>query len=131
MTTRTATWTGFTAILLWSLLALFTAASGAMPPFQLAAMTFLVAGLVGVGSWAMRPHGVRALAQPPVVWLLGVGGLFGYHALYFAALKLASPAEAGLIAYLWPLLIVLLSATLPGGRLSPRHILGEIGRAHV
>ena len=41
---------------------------------------------------------------------LGVGGLFGYHALYFAALRLASPVEAGLSCYLWPLLIVLFSA---------------------
>jgi uncharacterized protein YbcI len=29
---------------------------------------------------------------------LGIGGLFGYHALYFAALKLAPPAEASLAA---------------------------------
>ena len=36
MTTRTATLIGSGAILLWSLLALFTAASGAVPPGQLA-----------------------------------------------------------------------------------------------
>lgn len=54
---------------------------------------------------------------PAPVWLVGVGGLFGYHALYFAALQLAPPAEANLINYLWPLLIVLLSAPLAGERL--------------
>ncbi len=58
------------------------------------------------------------------MWLLGVGGLFGYHALYFSALRLAPPAQAGLLAYLWPLLIVLLSALLPGERLAPRHLVG-------
>ena len=41
-------------------------------------------------------------------------GLFGYHALYFTALRNAPPVEAGLIAYLWPLLIVVFSALLPG-----------------
>ena len=126
MTTRTATSIGFTAILLWSLLALFTAASGTVPPFQLAAMTFLVAGLVGVGSWVVRPQGIRALKQRPVVWALGVGGLFGYHALYFAALRLAPPAEAGLVNYLWPLLIVLFSALLPGERLRGAHVAGAL-----
>ena len=126
MTTRAATGIGFTAILLWSLLALFTAASGAVPPFQLAAVTFLVAGLVGAASWVARPHGVRALAQPPVVWFLGVGGLFGYHALYFAALRLAPPAEAGLVNYLWPLLIVLFSSLLPGERLRAPHVAGAL-----
>ena len=35
---------------------------------------------------------------------LGISGLFGYHALYFAALKLAPPAEANLISSLWALL---------------------------
>ena len=126
-----ATLLGSGAILLWSLLALFTAASGAVPPFQLAAMCFLVGGLVGCATWALRPGGCAAglasLRQPWPVWALGIGGLFGYHALYFAALRMAPPAEAGLINYLWPLLIVLLSARLPGaGGLRPAHLLGAL-----
>jgi drug/metabolite transporter (DMT)-like permease len=56
--------------------------------------------------------------------VLGLGGLFGYHALYFAALRLAPPAESGLINYLWPLLIVLFSSLLPGERLKPAHLVG-------
>lgn len=126
MTTRTATTIGFTAILLWSLLAMFTAATGTIPPFQLAAMTFLVGGLVGVASWIVRPQGLKALRQKPVVWALGLGGLFGYHALYFAALRLAPPAESGLINYLWPLLIVLFSSLLPGEHLKRAHIVGAL-----
>ncbi len=122
-----ATLAGFGAILLWSLLALFTAASGAVPPFQLAAMTFLVGGLCGCATWIARPGRARALLQPWPVWLLGVGGLFGYHALYFSALRLAPPAEAGLINYLWPLLIVLFSARLPGsGGLRAGHLAGAV-----
>ncbi|ACL55492.1 DMT family transporter [Methylobacterium nodulans] len=127
MTVRTATLTGSGAILLWSLLALFTAASGAVPPFQLAAMTFLIGGLLGCASWIVRPSGVAALRQKPAVWALGLAGLFGYHALYFAALRLAPPAEAGLISYLWPLLIVLFSALLPGeGGLRAPHLVGAL-----
>jgi drug/metabolite transporter (DMT)-like permease len=114
LTRSAATLAGFGAIALWSLLALFTAASGTVPPFQLAAMTFLLGGLCGCSVWIARPARARALLQPWPVWLLGIGGLFGYHALYFSALRLAPPAEAGLINYLWPLLIVLFSARLPG-----------------
>jgi drug/metabolite transporter (DMT)-like permease len=55
-----------------------------------------------------------------------VGGLFGYHALYFAALQLAPPAEANLVNYLWPLLIVLLSAPLAGEKLGWPHLLGAL-----
>jgi drug/metabolite transporter (DMT)-like permease len=126
MTTRTATTIGLIAILLWSMLALFTAATGTIPPFQLNAMTFLVGGLIGVVSWIVRPQGLKALRQKPVVWALGIGGLFGYHALYFAALRWAPPAESGLINYLWPLLIVLFSSLLPGEHLRRSHIAGAL-----
>ena len=126
MTARTATTIGLTAILLWSLLAVFTAATGTIPPFQLNAMTFLVGGLVGMSSWIARPEGLKALRQKPVVWCLGIGGLFGYYALYFAALRLAPPAEASLICFLWPLLIVLFSALLPGEKLQVGPVIGAL-----
>src|ERR671913_1587363 len=128
LTPRTATLVGLGAVALWSLLALFTAATGTVPPFQLAAMTFAIGGTVGLLSWLARPGALRALRQPPVVWALGVGGLFGYHALYFAALRLAPPAEAGLLNYLWPLLIVLFSSLLTGERLASHHIVGALAR---
>jgi len=122
---RPATLTGLVAIALWSALALMTAASGTMPPFELAAVTFLIGGALGLVYAAARGK-LAALAQPPIVWAVGVGGLFGYHALYFAALRLAPPAEASLVAYLWPLLIVLFSALLPGEHLSLRHVVGAL-----
>ena len=117
---------GFTAIFMWSLLALFTAASGSVPPFQLAAMTFAIGGLLGAASWLFRKRAIASLRQPPEVWALGIFGLFGYHALYFFALRLAPPAESGLINYLWPLLIVLFSAVLPGERLRAHHVVGAV-----
>jgi drug/metabolite transporter (DMT)-like permease len=126
MRKTTATAVGFTAVLLWALLALFTAASGDVPPFQLAAMTFALATLVGLASWITKPEMWHALRQPWPVWLLGISGLFGYHFFYFTALRNAPPVEAGLIAYLWPLLIVLMSALLPGERIGWHHILGGI-----
>jgi drug/metabolite transporter (DMT)-like permease len=123
---RSATLIGFGAVLLWSLLALFTAASGRVPPFQLAAMTFAIGGGIGALSWLFRPSAVSALRQPLQVWLLGVGGLFGYHALYFLALRLAPPAEAQLVNYLWPLLIVVFSALILRERLRTHHIIGVL-----
>ena len=121
-----ATLIGFFAILLWATLAVLTAMSGAMPPLQLNAMTFGIGGLAGALLWSVRPGAARALRQPLPVWLLGVGGLFGYHALYFTALRNAPPVEAGLINYLWPILIVLFSALLPGERLRPHHVAGAL-----
>jgi drug/metabolite transporter (DMT)-like permease len=110
---------------MWSLLALFTAASGSVPPFQLAALTFALGSLVGF-IWIAAGRRWRDLVQPWPVWALGVIGLFGYHALYFTALRNAPPVEAGLIAYLWPLLIVVFSAHLPGERLRWFHVAGAL-----
>jgi drug/metabolite transporter (DMT)-like permease len=123
---RAATGIGFCAVLLWSSLAVLTAASGAMPPFQLLAITFGIGGIAGVALWAARPSAARALRQPWPIYLLGVGGLFGYHAAYFIALRNAPVVEAGLINYLWPLLIVVFSALLPGEKLKWQHIVGCI-----
>ncbi|TVQ52897.1 MAG: EamA family transporter [Rhodobacteraceae bacterium] len=120
-----ATAIGFLAVLSWALLALLTVASGATPPFQLAAMCFAVGGAIGVAAMLAGGRSpARAFAQPARIWALGVGGLFGYHFCYFTALRNAPAAEAGLIAYLWPLLIVLFSGLLPGERLRPLHLLG-------
>jgi drug/metabolite transporter (DMT)-like permease len=126
MSVRAATLIGCGAIGLWALLAVLTAATGRTPPFQLAAMAFAIGGGAGALTFLVRPGAVRALRQRPQVWLVGLGGLFGYHALYFAALRLAPPAEAGLIAYLWPLLLVLFTALLPGENLRAAHIIGSL-----
>ncbi len=126
MTSRTATLIGLTAILMWSLLAALTVATGKIPAFQLAAMTFAIGALVGSLTWIGRPDAIGSLRQPALAWIVGVGGLFGYHALYFLALRFAPPAEAGLLNYLWPLLIVLFSSLLPGERLAPHHVIGAL-----
>jgi len=126
MSPRTATLIGLSAIVMWSLLAVLTVATGKIPAFQLAAMTFAIGAVVALASFLFRPAAFGALKQPLVAWVVGVGGLFGYHALYFLALRFAPPAEAGLLNYLWPLLIVLFSSLLPGERLLAHHIIGAL-----
>ena len=125
MSSRTATLIGFAAIAQWSLLALLTVASGRVPPFELAALTFAIAAVAGLAIAAAR--GRLAAVLPTAASLaLGLYGLFGDTVLYFAALKLAPAAEASLIHYLWPLLMVLFAAALPGGALRLRHVAGAL-----
>jgi drug/metabolite transporter (DMT)-like permease len=125
MTARTATATGFVAVLLWATLALFTAMSGWVPPFQLVGMTFVVGGVFVLAIAAVRRR--LHLAWPTrASFLLGLYGPFGDTALYYAAVKTAPAAEANLIHSLWPLLIVLFAALLPGGGLKLRHLIGAL-----
>ena len=126
---RRATGVGAIAILLWSTAALLTSMSSAMPPLQLVAVTFGLAFLTGSTIAAVRGRSVlSAMRQPPPVWLVGVGGLFGYHACLFLAFHLApaSAVDVNLLNYLWPLCIVLFSALLPGERLKPSHVAGAL-----
>nr|WP_237153341.1 EamA family transporter [Oryzibacter oryziterrae] len=111
------------AILMWALLGVFTAGSGHVPPFLLNALCFGISGGLSV-SWLAASGRIGLLRQPLKVWIVGTGGLFGFHALYFTALRNAPALEANLINYLWPLLIVLMSGLLPGERLRPHHLIG-------
>lgn len=126
---RRATGIGSIAILLWSTAALLTSLSSAVPPLQLVAVTFGLAFLTGSAIAAVRGRDLlTAMRQPLPVWLVGVGGLFGYHACLFLAFHLAPTAvvEVNLLNYLWPLCIVLFSALLPGERLKPSHVAGAL-----
>jgi drug/metabolite transporter (DMT)-like permease len=122
---KAATLLGIGAILLWATLASLTALSSAIPPFETTAIVFLIGGAVVLLAAATQGRLAHAIPTPASL-ALGVAGLFGYHALYFAALKLAPPAEASLIASLWALFTVLFSALLPGHRLRGAHVVGAM-----
>ncbi|OED46279.1 DMT family transporter [Leisingera sp. S232] len=124
MTKTRATIIGFIAVLLWALLALLTVGSEPTPPLLLNALCFTIGGTLGI-IWTAVSGRLGQLKDVPLkVYAFGTIGLFGYHLLYFSALRLAPAAEAGLISYLWPLLIVLFSGLLPGERLKPGHLIG-------
>jgi drug/metabolite transporter (DMT)-like permease len=120
---HTATAAGLAALLLWSGLATLTAQASGVPRFELLAVTFGVAFVAGTGVLALRGDGaLRQMRQPLAPWLAAFSGLFLYHVLYFYALSAAPPAQASLLSYLWPLLIVLLSSLVTGQSLRARHL---------
>jgi len=124
VTVRTATLMGLGAIALWASLAVLTSIAQP-PPFFGCAVAFAIAAALGLLKRVVRREPLfAAWRQRPQVWALGLYGLFGYHACYFAALSLAPPVEANLLNYLWPLLIVMFSGLLPGERLRWFHLAG-------
>ena len=126
MTRQRASLIGFSAVALWALLALFTVGSAPVPPLQLSAMAFAIGGSIGV-IWLILDGSIGALRTVPMsAYAFGTLGLFGYHFLYFTALRIAPAAEAGLICYLWPLLIVVGSGLMPGETLRRGHIIGAV-----
>jgi drug/metabolite transporter (DMT)-like permease len=106
------------AILIWSSLAILGSQLTQVPSLLQVGAALLISGSVtlpGVGEWKLSPR----------TWLIGIGGIFGYHALIFTSFKYAPVVEANLLNYLWPLLIVALSPiVLPEYQLRRHHIVG-------
>ncbi len=106
------------AIAIWSSLALLSTATFGLPPLFTTGIALAIGGLVGLFR-------IRDWRVSLATFAVGLGGIFGYHALLFAAFSLAPAVEVNILNYLWPLLIVVLSPlVLPGLRLSPRHVAG-------
>ena len=123
-----ATLIGSVSIFLWGTLAPLTALTGGrIPAFQLMAITFAVAFLLMSLRWWRQGHfGIRHLRQPRRAWIIGVVAYFGYHFCYFEAMTRAPAVEVSMLAYLWPLLIVLLAGLLPGQSLRLRVVAGAM-----
>lgn len=99
--TRWVLYSGLT-LCLWSTLAYLSTLLTALPPFLLLGITLIIGSLPSI-------HHFKDWFSSKSVLALGVGGIFGYHFLFFMALRLAPPVEANLLNYLWPILIVLLT----------------------
>jgi drug/metabolite transporter (DMT)-like permease len=122
--TPRATALGAVAVLLWSALALLTVGAKRLPPFQLLALTFGVAGMLGIILSVFRRKALLAAARAhPQALVLATAALAGYHFCYFVALRNAPAVDASLIAYLWPLLIVVFAGIAHGG-VRPAHLVG-------
>lgn len=119
---------GFIAIVIFGTLALLTTLTdGVIPPFQMMAMCFGIAFILICLRWIKnRDNGLAHIRQPLLSWIIGVGGLFGFHFFYFKGMSLAPAVEVSLITYLWPLLIVLFSSFLPGEKLRKYHLAGAL-----
>jgi drug/metabolite transporter (DMT)-like permease len=106
------------AILLWALFATLVRYAGDTPPLLLTGVALCCGSTASAHRW-------RAWRVTIPVFAFGVTSLFLYHACLVAAFRLAPIAEANLLNYLWPLLIVVLAAYGPAGTgLRPRQLAG-------
>lgn len=112
------------AIVLWATLAPISAILGNLPPFFVTGTGLLIGSLISI---AVSQGQLSRLEVPPKTLLVGVYGLFGFHAALFAALQLAPAIQANLINYLWPLLLVVLSPIfLTGISLRAKHVIAAL-----
>jgi drug/metabolite transporter (DMT)-like permease len=110
-----AGWTvfGALAVPLWATWPLLAVWSQAMPMFQFLTMIFAVGAVTLMGLRQPRPARVETrrwvrIAAPVMVSV----GLFLSDILYLLAIRRIPAAEANLILYLWPIMVVLLGGAL-------------------
>ncbi|HWQ08446.1 MAG TPA: DMT family transporter [Holophaga sp.] len=107
-------------IFIWSTLTVLIWHVSRLPPFLSTGVALCIGGLAGLVRAREWKIPLRTLA-------LGVGGVFGYHALLFTAIRVAPPVEVNLLQYLWPLFIVVLTPVfLPRTSLHTHHVLGAL-----
>ena len=115
------------AIALWASLAVLGVSLAHVPPFLLTGVALLVGSVVAlplIWSRTDARFDWQQLKVSPSVLSLGIYGLFGYHFLFFVALRHAPPVQANLVNYLWPLGIVVMAPIfLPNAKLSAMHII--------
>lgn len=113
-------WTGIgaLAIPLWATWPALAIAASAIPPFELLAIAFTAGWLVldRLEGGERRPPGI----VPALVCALG---LLGANAFFILATASIPAAQANLISYLWPVMVVGLGGLLGLFRLGSRQLL--------
>ena len=124
-------WTGVgaLAIPLWATWPALAAHASEMPAFQVLAISFLVGWLVLLA--VERPAAETAVrdgqGKPWLLLVLACAlGLCGGNAFFILAARHMPPAQAHLISYLWPVMIVALGGCLRLFRLRFRHMVGLV-----
>ena len=117
MSQMRATMIGFIAVLLWSLLALFTVETAPVPPLQLTAICFFIGGAIGL-IWTGLNGDFRRLLK--INWrIYAFGKLLGVASYAAPLLSTFVLMIAGIAKPTWALLIAAILITL-GAALAAR-----------
>lgn len=112
------------AVLLWATWpALATVASPA-PPFLIFGLASAIGFVVSFGLSAIQGQSASFLSTPPRTLAVVTIGLLTNNILYLLAMPRIGPAEANVISYLWPVLLVAIMARLRKERLGQIRMLG-------
>ena len=117
-----ATIFGYVALLFWVTSPVLVSHLKNIPTFEIISITFATSFIFTsfILCYKKQWHRVK---QPWFLWVIGVLGIYGNDVLYIAAFKYAPPAQADLINYLWPILIVAFAGFLPREKFSIKHII--------
>ena len=106
-----ATFSGYIALLFWAISAALANSLIPIPTFEILAIAFGIS-FAGTATYVTIRKRWYIIKQPIMLWVIGILGIFGNDILFLEAFKHAPPAHIILITYLWPMLVILLSALI-------------------
>lgn len=133
---RQATMIGSSSIFLWAVWPSLAVFASPTPTFQTLAMGMTVGFFCLAVLRLLRGEKlVDMIPRSYGLLIAGVIGVLGTNAFNFIAITRISPAQASVIAYLWPMMAIVLAGVLGLRRLQIRHavavLLGFAGAALV
>ncbi|MGF6257357.1 DMT family transporter [Ensifer sp. LBL] len=112
------------AVLFWATWPTLAMLAHPAPPFLVFGLAASVGFAMSLSLALMRGRAASFLATPPRTILLVSVALLTNNVLYLFAMRRIGPAEANVIAYLWPVLLVLILARWQHERLGPLRLSG-------
>ena len=112
------------AVLFWATWPTLATLAGPVPPFLVFGLAAGVGFILSLLLAAARGQTRTFLATPPRTMLLVSVGQLVTAALFLFAMPRIGAAEANVISYLWPVMLVLILARWRGERLGPLRLAG-------
>ena len=112
------------AVLLWATWPTLATVASPAPPFLLFGLAAAVGFIASLGLSVMQGRSAAFLSTSPGTVALVAAGLLTNNILYLFAMPRIGPAEANVIAYLWPVLLVAIMAGLRKERLGRARMIG-------
>lgn len=124
-TAKSATLIGYYGLFFWTIAPVLVSSVRNIPTFQVLC-TALGVSFTSTALFLTYTKRWKLLKQPIRLWIIGILAIYGNDVLYIAAFKYAPPAQADLISYLWPILVILFSGLLPKEKFTLKHLLAGL-----
>lgn len=112
------------AVLLWATWPSLATLAAPAPPFLVFGLAAVIGFVLSFSLAALRGRAVQYLRTPPRTLAFVALALLTNNALYLYAMPRVGPAEANVISYLWPVMLVLIMSRLRRERLRPLQLAG-------
>lgn len=114
------------AVLLWATWPTLATVANPAPPFLIFGLAAMVGFVASFGLSVAQRKSAGFFSISPLTLAVVTTGLLTNNILYLLAMPRIGPAEANVIAYLWPVLLVVIMARLLKHRLLVAQIVGIV-----